>query len=53
MARRNSKEVRFSSMTDRQLKRLLKKKKNVKKNDLNDWTDSVLKKINNSKDEQK
>jgi hypothetical protein len=46
VSRRNSKKVRESAMTQRQLDRLLsKKQKSDRRNDMKDWTEKVLLKI--------
>jgi hypothetical protein len=46
LGRRNSKDVRHGAMSQKEMRRLerLKKNKNPRK-DANDWTDRVLKKL--------
>jgi hypothetical protein len=46
VARRNPKDVRYSTMSQRAIRKLEKKKKNANpKYDGKDWTDRVLQKV--------
>ncbi|MEH6992612.1 hypothetical protein V7075_07840 [Neobacillus drentensis] len=46
IGRRNSKKVRQSAMTQRQLDRLLSgKQKSNRRNDMTDWTDRIYQKL--------
>jgi hypothetical protein len=52
MARRNSKDVRYSAMTQRQLNRLIeRKKRSDRRYDSKDWTERIFEKLNARKEE--